>query len=68
MTQVLKRDGNKVDFNEEKISSAILKAMHSPSGIFVENQAEEISYIIKNKFIEVMKYLYMILRKLCIMN
>ncbi len=52
MTQVLKRDGNKVDFNEEKISSAILKAMHSPSGIFVENQAEEISYIIKNKFIE----------------
>ncbi|MDU2353992.1 MAG: ATP cone domain-containing protein, partial [Anaerococcus sp.] len=38
MTTVLKRDGKKVDFNKEKISSAILKAMNSPSGIYVKGQ------------------------------
>ena len=50
MTTVLKRDGKKVDFNKEKISSAILKAMNSPSGIYVKGQPEEIAFIIKEKF------------------
>lgn len=43
MLQVIKRDGTKVDFNKEKILIAIEKAMHSPSGIYVEGQALEIA-------------------------
>ena len=43
MLQVIKRDGTKVDFNKEKIIIAIEKAMHSPSGIYVEDQALEIA-------------------------
>lgn len=43
MLQVIKRDGTKVDFNKEKIIIAIEKAMHSPSGIYVEGQALEIA-------------------------
>ena len=43
MTQVIKRDGSKVDFDQKKIEIAIKKAMNSPSGIYVENQAEEIA-------------------------
>ncbi|MDO5047318.1 MAG: anaerobic ribonucleoside-triphosphate reductase [Anaerococcus sp.] len=43
MLQVIKRDGSKVDFNKEKISIAIEKAMNSSSGIFVENQASQIA-------------------------
>lgn len=43
MVQVIKRDGTKVDFNSDKITIAIEKAMHSPSGIYVEGQAEEIA-------------------------
>ncbi|WP_297281191.1 anaerobic ribonucleoside-triphosphate reductase [uncultured Anaerococcus sp.] len=50
MTTVLKRDGKRTDFREEKISSAILKAMNSPSGIYIKNQPEEIAFIIKEKF------------------
>jgi anaerobic ribonucleoside-triphosphate reductase len=52
MTRVLKRDGKKVNFEVEKISSAIIKAMNSPSGIYVKNQPEEIAFIIKEKFEE----------------
>ena len=43
MVQVIKRDGTKVDFNSDKITIAIEKAMHSPSGIYVEGQAAEIA-------------------------
>ena len=43
MLQVIKRDGTKVDFNKDKITIAIEKAMHSPSGIYVEGQAAEIA-------------------------
>lgn len=39
MLQVIKRDGTKVDFNKDKITIAIEKAMHSPSGIYVGGQA-----------------------------
>ncbi len=50
MTQVIKRNGTKVPFNKEKIEKAINKAMESPNGIFVENQAKEIASTIENKF------------------
>ena len=50
MLQVVKRNGKKVDFREEKISAAILKAMNSPSGIYVKDQPEEIAYIIKERY------------------
>lgn len=43
MLQVIKRDGTKVDFNKDKITIAIEKAMHSPSGIYVGGQAAEIA-------------------------
>ncbi len=49
MLQVIKRDGTKVDFNKEKIIIAIEKAMHSPSGIYVEGQALEIAGEIENR-------------------
>lgn len=50
MLQVVKRNGKKDDFKEEKISDAILKAMNSPSGVYIKNQPEEIAYIIKEKY------------------
>ena len=43
MPQVIKRNGKKVDFDREKIVIAIEKAMHSSSGVYVENQALEIA-------------------------
>lgn len=43
MPQVIKRNGKKVDFNRDKIVIAIEKAMHSSSGVYVENQALEIA-------------------------
>ena len=50
MVQVLKRDGKKVDFNVNKISTAILKAMNSPSGVYFKDQPEKIANIIKEKY------------------
>ena len=43
MPQVIKRNGKKVGFDREKIVIAIEKAMHSSSGVYVENQALEIA-------------------------
>ncbi len=43
MLKVIKRDGKKVDFDKDKIVVAIEKAMNSSTGIYVENQAEEIA-------------------------
>lgn len=40
---VIKRDGNIVEFNSEKITKAIIKAMNSSTGIFQENLAEKIA-------------------------
>ncbi len=49
MTEVIKRDGRKTEFKTEKIIIAIEKAMKSPSGIYIENQANEIANEIKNE-------------------
>lgn len=49
MLQVIKRDGSKVDFDKTKIEIAIEKAMNSPSGIYVENQASEIASEIEER-------------------
>ncbi|MDD7464238.1 MAG: anaerobic ribonucleoside-triphosphate reductase [Anaerococcus sp.] len=43
MVKVVKRNGLKVDFDKNKIVIAIEKAMNSPNGVYVENQAEEIA-------------------------
>ena len=43
MITVIKRNGNEVDFNGEKIAIAIEKAMDSSNGIFVEGQAQTIA-------------------------
>ncbi|MFY9283089.1 MAG: ATP cone domain-containing protein, partial [Miniphocaeibacter sp.] len=37
---VIKRDGNIVEFNKNKIVSAIKKAMNSSTGVYEENLAE----------------------------
>lgn len=50
MLQVVKRNGEKADFKEEKISAAILKAMNSPSGVYIKDQPEEIASTIKEKY------------------
>lgn len=49
MLQVIKRDGTKVDFYKDKITLAIEKSMHSPSGIYVEGQAAEIASEIEER-------------------
>lgn len=41
--QVVKRNGQIVDFDQSKIVIAIEKAMHSPQGEFVPGQAEQIA-------------------------
>ena len=43
MVKVVKRNGQKVDFDKEKIKIAIEKAMNSPNGVYIENQAEKIA-------------------------
>ena len=43
MITVRKRNGNSVAFDSEKIKIAIEKAMHSPNGIYIENQAQKIA-------------------------
>ena len=47
--QIKKRDGRLVDFDKNKIIVAIEKAMHSPQGKFIKNQAKEISNIIEDE-------------------
>lgn len=49
MLQVIKRDGTRVDFNKDKITLAIEKAMHSPSGIYVKGQAAEVASEIEER-------------------
>lgn len=49
MLQVIKRDGTKVDFNKDKITIAIEKAMNSPSGIYVKDQAHKIASEIEER-------------------
>lgn len=48
MYKVIKRNGEKVDFNQEKIVIAIEKAMNSLNGIFVEGQASQIAQEIED--------------------
>lgn len=47
--EVIKRDGRKVEFDEEKITIAIEKAMNSPTGVFEEGLAEKIALEIKDE-------------------
>ncbi|MDD7305247.1 MAG: anaerobic ribonucleoside-triphosphate reductase [Peptoniphilaceae bacterium] len=49
MVKVVKRNGLKVDFDKNKIIIAIKKAMNSPNGVFVENQAEKIAEEIEER-------------------
>ena len=46
--KVIKRDGRKVDFEKNKITDAILKAMKNGSGIVEESLAKNIATKIKN--------------------
>ena len=43
MIKVIKRNGQEVDFDANKIAIAIKKAMHSSTGIFEEGLAERIA-------------------------
>ena len=43
MLEVIKRNGEKVAFDRDKIVIAIEKAMHSSSGVYIEDQALEIA-------------------------
>lgn len=43
MPEVIKRNGEKVAFDRDKIVIAIEKAMHSSSGVYIEDQALEIA-------------------------
>lgn len=43
MPEVIKRNGDKVVFDRNKIVIAIEKAMHSSSGVYIEDQALEIA-------------------------
>mgnify|MGYP000942640499 CR=1 FL=1 len=47
---VRKRDGRIAAFDGLKIENAIIKAMNSPQGRFVENQAHEIAAELENKY------------------
>lgn len=47
MLHVIKRNGQQVDFDGEKIAIAIEKAMHSPNGVFVDGQAQTIAHEIE---------------------
>ena len=49
MTTVIKRDNKKTEFNKEKITIAIEKAMHSPSGVYIKGQADQIASEIENE-------------------
>ena len=43
MLEVIKRNGERVPFNRDKITVAIEKAMNSSSGIYEEGQADKIA-------------------------
>lgn len=47
MLKVTKRNGELADFDESKIAVAIEKAMNSPTGVYVEGQADAIANEIK---------------------
>ena len=55
MLQVIKRDGTKVPFDREKISTAIEKAMNSSSGIYEEGTAGKIAREIE-KYADTLKH------------
>lgn len=46
---ILKRDGSKQAFDKQKIINAIHKAMNSPTGVYIEGQAEKIADKIETK-------------------
>ncbi|MDO5715432.1 MAG: anaerobic ribonucleoside-triphosphate reductase [Tissierellia bacterium] len=48
MLQVIKRNGDKVSFDKNKIIVAIEKAMNSSSGVYIEDQAKKIATEIEN--------------------
>ena len=43
MLEVIKRNGERVPFNRDKITNAIEKAMNSSSGIYEEGQAAKVA-------------------------
>ena len=47
---IIKRNGDKVKFNEQKIVDAIMKAMKYGSGIIKEHIAYEVAYEIKERY------------------
>ncbi len=49
MLQVVKRDGQKVDFDRSKITIAIEKAMNSSSGVYEIGQADKIAWEIEQE-------------------
>ncbi len=55
MLKVIKRDGSLSNFEKNKIVVAIEKAMNSPSGVFVSNQALEIANEIESEALNIDK-------------
>lgn len=49
--RIIKRNGESVDFDGSKIVVAIEKAMHSPTGYFVENQADMVAKEIEEEIL-----------------
>lgn len=49
--RIIKRNGESVDFDGSKIVVAIEKAMHSPTGYFVENQADLVAKEIEEEIL-----------------
>ena len=49
--RIIKRNGETVDFDGSKIVVAIEKAMHSPTGYFVENQADMVAKEIEEEIL-----------------
>ncbi len=49
--KIIKRNGESVDFDGSKIVVAIEKAMHSPTGYFVENQADMVAKEIEEEIL-----------------
>ena len=48
---IIKRDGNIVEFNKEKIENAILKAMKYGSGVYIPEIAKDIATEIEDTYI-----------------
>ncbi len=47
---IIKRDGNIVEFNREKIENAIIKAMRYGSGVYIPEIAKEIAIEIEDTY------------------